>query len=316
MGTAREIPWPFLLPTFTEVPLRYYRRGGGRYLYSLGLLLEPELRSLQAHCRLLNELGHSANIGRSGFSEVSARGLSLRLAPLLSARSPSGVMTKKPLEPASAEAYPTSTSSAASLSLNALSSGFPSGSSPAPSATSETIAGLPSSAPPPRSLSVLRNFSRSSSSLSGDPLAKTCTSSYRSLPDRIRANASSCSVPIVRTSGVGIFGRFARGKLEPDAADGQRSANAPVAGPTLRPGGRGTRLPGASCATGRRSCLAHRCAQAFRAAPPCGRGTPRPPGTYPPGRAGASSRNPRASSWPIAGVIVPRSGNPTSAPAG
>src|SRR5215204_1703266 len=52
IGTAREIPWPFLLPTFTEVPLRYYRRGGGRYLYSLGLLLEPELRSLQAHCRL------------------------------------------------------------------------------------------------------------------------------------------------------------------------------------------------------------------------------------------------------------------------
>src|SRR5829696_4943117 len=105
--------------------------------------------------------------------------------------------------------------------------------------------------------------------------------------------------------------------VRPDAADGQRSANAPVAGPTPRPGGRGTRLPGASCATGRRSCLAHRCAQAFRAAPPCGRGTPRPPGTYPPGQAVASSRNLRSftSSWPIAGVIVPRRAKPTSTPA-
>src|SRR5215212_7589076 len=129
-------------------------------------------------------------------------GLSLRLAPPLSACSPSGVMTKKPLEPASAEAYPTSTSSAASLSLNALSSGFPSGSRPAPSATSETIAGLPSSAPPPRSLSAHRNLSRSSSSLSGDSLVKTCTSSYRSLSDRLRANDPSCSVAIVRTSPV------------------------------------------------------------------------------------------------------------------
>src|SRR5215208_1745223 len=99
-------------------------------------------------------------------------GLSLRLAPSLSACSPSCVMTKKPLEPASAEAYPTSTRSAASLSLNALSSGFPSGSRPAPSATSETIVGLPSSAPPPRSLSARRNLTRSSSSLSGDSLAK------------------------------------------------------------------------------------------------------------------------------------------------
>src|ERR671913_489937 len=198
MGTAREIPWPFLLPTFTEVPLRYYCRGGGRYLYSLGLLLEPELRSLQAHCRLLNELGHPANIGRSGFSEVSARGLPSQPAPRLSACSPSGVRIKKPLKPASAEAYPTSTSSAASLSLNALSSGFPSGSRPAPSATSEIIAGLPSSDPPPRSLSALRNLSRSSSSLSGDSLAKTCTSSHRSLTDRLRVNASSCSVPTVR----------------------------------------------------------------------------------------------------------------------
>src|SRR5215203_4094407 len=132
-------------------------------------------------------------------------GLSLRLAPPLSACSPSGVMTKKPLEPASAEAYPTSTSSAASLSLNALSSGFPSGSRPAPSATLEIIAGFPSSAPPPRSLSVHRNFSRSSSNFSGNPLAKICTSWYRSLPDRIRANASSCSVPIVRTPGVGFL---------------------------------------------------------------------------------------------------------------
>src|SRR5215212_7205672 len=131
-------------------------------------------------------------------------GLSLRLAPPLSACSPSGVMTKKPLEPASAEAYPTSTSSAASLSLNALSSGFPSGSRPAPSATSETIAGLPSSAPPPWSLSARRNLSRSSSSLSGDSLAKTCTSSYRSLPYRLRVNASSCSVPIVWNSDVGF----------------------------------------------------------------------------------------------------------------
>src|SRR5215207_7925775 len=66
---------------------------------------------------------------------------------------------------------PTSTRSAASLSLNALSSGFPSGSRPAPSATSETIVGLPSSAPPPRSLSARRNLTRSSSSLSGDSLA-------------------------------------------------------------------------------------------------------------------------------------------------
>src|SRR5215216_422150 len=131
-------------------------------------------------------------------------GLSLRLAPPLSACSPSGVMTKKPLEPASAEAYPTSTSSAASLSLNALSSGFPSGSRPAPSATSETIAGLPSSASPLtlRPLSAHRNLSRSSSSLSGDSLVKTCTSSYRSLPDRLRANDPSCSVAIVRTSPV------------------------------------------------------------------------------------------------------------------
>src|SRR5215213_124014 len=131
---------------------------------------------------------------------VSRRGgeLSLPLAPPLSACSPSGVIDKKPLEPASAEAYPTSTSSAASLSLNALSSGFSSGSRPAPSATSETIAGLPSSAPPPRSLSARRNLSRSSSSLSGDSLAKTCTSSYRSLTDRLRVNDSSCSVHIVR----------------------------------------------------------------------------------------------------------------------
>jgi hypothetical protein len=28
-----EMPWPFLLPSFTEVPLRYHRRSGGRYLY-------------------------------------------------------------------------------------------------------------------------------------------------------------------------------------------------------------------------------------------------------------------------------------------
>ena len=42
------------------------------------------------------------------------------------------------------------------------------------------------------------------------------------------------------------------GRLEPDAPDSEarRSANAPLAGPTRPPGGRGTRLPGASCEAG------------------------------------------------------------------
>jgi hypothetical protein len=85
-------------------------------------------------------------------------------------------------------------------------------------------------------------------------------------------------------------------------------SNVPFVGPTRRPGGRGTRLQGASCAVDREPGQAHRCARAFRAAPPCGRGTPPPPGTYPPWRAGASSRNPRsfASSRSISSVIVPR----------
>src|SRR5215208_2890864 len=59
--------------------------------------------------------------------------------------------------------------------------------------------------------------------------------------------------------------RSARGKLEPDAADGQRSAISTVAGSTRRPEGRGTRLPGASCAAGRSTRRAHHCAGAFRA---------------------------------------------------
>ena len=76
-------------------------------------------------------------------------------------------------------------------------------------------------------------------------------------------------------------------------------------GPTRRPAGPGTRLPGASCAAGRGPDPAPRCAPACRAAPPCGLGTRHPPGIYPPGPASASSRNPRSftSSWPIA--LVP-----------
>src|SRR3712207_2623343 len=112
---------------------------------------------------------------------------------------------------------------------------------------------------------------------------------------------------IPRTSPVQKSKKFVGGKLAP--------ANAPLAGPTRRPGDCGTRLPAASCAADRRPGPAHRCARAFRAAPPCGRGTPPLPGTYPPGRAGASSRNPQSfasSSWPIAGIIVPRLGNLTS----
>jgi Peptidase propeptide and YPEB domain len=64
---------------------------------------------------------------------------------------------------------------------------------PAPSATSETIVGLPSWAPPPRSLSARRNLTRSSSSLSDD--------SRR------------------------VLRRSASGKLRPEAADGQRAGN-------------------------------------------------------------------------------------------
>src|SRR5215213_3264918 len=96
-------------------------------------------------------------------SQLGAEGL----CPPPPARSPSGVMTKKPLEGASAEAYPASTSSAASLSLKAFSSGSLSGSRPALWATSETIAGFPSSAPPLSSLSALRKRSRSRSHISG-----------------------------------------------------------------------------------------------------------------------------------------------------
>jgi hypothetical protein len=34
MGAGQGgMPWPFLLPSFTEVPLRYHRRSGRRYLY-------------------------------------------------------------------------------------------------------------------------------------------------------------------------------------------------------------------------------------------------------------------------------------------
>ena len=94
-----------------------------------------------------------------------------------------------------------------------------------------------------------------------------------------------------------------------------RLANGPYAGPTRHPEGRDTPLPGASCAAGRRSGPAPRCALACRAAPPCGLGTRHPAGIYPPGRAGASSKNPRsfASSWPIAGVMLPRRAKMTSA---
>jgi hypothetical protein len=75
--------------------------------------------------------------------------------------------------------------------------------------------------------------------------------------------------------------------------------------------GRGTRLPEASCAAGRGPGPAPRCAPDCQAAPLCGRGTRRPPGIYPPARAGASSRNPRsfASSWPITRIMVPRRGD-------
>src|SRR5215211_963025 len=108
--------------------------------------------------------------------------------------------------------------------------------------------------------------------------------------------------------------KFARGELEPTAADAGGEANALAAGPTRPPGGCGTRPPGAACAADRWPDPAHRCARAFQAAPPCGRGTALRPGTYPPGRASASSRNPpsvaSSYSWSIGGVMVPRGAYP------
>src|SRR5215210_5968005 len=73
---------------------------------------------------------------------------------------------------------------------------------PALWATSETIACFPP-APVPllvSSLSARRKLSRSSSSLWGDSLAKTLTSSCRLPPDRLRANSPPCSPPVRRTS--------------------------------------------------------------------------------------------------------------------
>jgi len=68
---------------------------------------------------------------------------------------------------------------------------------------------------------------------------------------------------------------------------------------------------GASCIPG----VISRDARRSLAAPPCGRGSARRSGTYAPGWTSASSRNPTSfasSCLPIAGVMVPRRGRPTS----
>src|SRR5215208_6414592 len=111
--------------------------------------------------------------------------------------------------------------------------------------------------------------------------------------------------------------RSVRGKLEPDVADGQRSANAPSQGrqDVLSAAVLAFREPLAQLAGDRAGhTVALEPSEQFLLAGGEFHALQVP---YPPGRAGAPSRNPRdfASSWPIAGVIVPRRGNPTSAPA-